>query len=86
MGRMVPGFEHLPLTTAAIIKVAGFWAHFRQSGVPTSSPDALEAAAILAGGPGLAGQAGDALTNATTNLAHVSRFPGIDAQIWDQIR
>jgi hypothetical protein len=30
--------------------------------------------------------AGDTVTIATTSLAHMNRFPGIDAQAWDQIR
>jgi hypothetical protein len=80
------GFRHLTLTTGAIIKAAGFWAFVRQSGMPTASPDALDADAILAGQAALAGQPGDTVTIATTNLAHLNRFPGIDAQIWDQIR
>ncbi len=80
------GFENLTLTTDAIIKAAEFWAFLRQSGMPTSSPDALDADAILAGQAALAGQPGDTVTIATTNLVHLSRFPGIDAQTWDQIR
>jgi hypothetical protein len=42
--------------------------------------------AILAGQAALAGQPGDTVTIATTNLAHLKRFPGVDAQTWDQIR
>ena len=80
------GLRHLTLTTDAIIKAAEFWAFLRQSGIPTASPDALDADAILAGQAALAGQPGDTLTIATTNLAHLNRFPGIDAQTWDQIR
>jgi hypothetical protein len=80
------GFDHLALTTDAIIKAAEFWAFLRQTGVPTAAPDALDADAILAGQAALAGVPGDTVTIATTNLAHLSRFPGIDAQNWDQIR
>jgi hypothetical protein len=80
------GLIHLTLTTDAIIKAAEIWAFVRQTGVPTASPDALDADAILAGQASLAGQPGDTVTIATTNLAHLSRFPGIDAQTWDQIR
>jgi hypothetical protein len=43
------GLIHLTLTTDAIIKAAEFWAFVRQTGVPTASPDALDADAILAG-------------------------------------
>jgi hypothetical protein len=75
----------LALTTGAIIKAAEFWAFLRQSGIPTAWPDALDAEAILAGQAALAGQPGDTVTIVTTNLAHLNRFPGIDAQTWDQI-
>ena len=80
------GFRHLTLSTDAIIKAAEFWAFLRQSGIPTASPDALDADAILAGQAALAGQPGDTVTIATTNLAHLNRFPAIDAQTWDQVR
>jgi hypothetical protein len=80
------GFEHLTLTTDVIVKASEFWALLRQSGIPTSSPDALDADSILAGQAALAGQPGDTVTIATTNLAHLNRFHGIDAQNWDQIR
>lgn len=80
------GFKHLPLSTDAIIKAAEFWALLRQSGIPTASPDALDADALLAGQAALVGGPGDTVTIATTNLGHLSRFPGIDAQVWDQIR
>jgi hypothetical protein len=79
------GLIHLTLSTDAMIKAAEFWAILRQSGIPTASPDALDADAILAGQAALAGQPGDTVTIATTNLAHLNRFPGIDAQTWDQI-
>jgi len=55
-------------------------------GIRTPSPDALDADAMLAGHAAFAGQPGDTLTIVTTKLAHLNRFPGIDAQIWDQIR
>jgi hypothetical protein len=80
------GFRHLTLTTDAMIKAAEFWALIRQMGIPTASPDALDADAILAGQAALAGQPGDTITIGTTNVAHLNRFPGIDARIWDQIR
>jgi hypothetical protein len=80
------GLGRLTITTDAMINAAEFWAFLRQTGIPTASPDALDADPILAGQAELAGQPGDAVTIATTNLAHLSRFPGIDAQAWDQIR
>ena len=80
------GLGHLPLSTDAIIKAAEFWASVRHVGIPTASPDALYADAILAAQAALAGLPGDTVTIATTNLGHLSRIPGIDAQTWDQIR
>ena len=80
------GFIHLPLTTDAIIKAAEFWALVRQRGVPTASPDALDADAILAGQAALAGLPGDTVSIATTNAVHLNRLPGIDAQTWDRIQ
>ena len=77
--------RHLTLSTDAMIRAAELRAFLRQSGIPTASPDALNADAILAGQAALAGQPGDTVTIATTNLAHLNRFPGIDAQTWDQI-
>ncbi len=74
------------MTADAIIKAAEFWAFLRQSGIPTASPDSLDADAILAGQAALAGRPGDTVTIATTNLAHLNRFPGVAAEIWDQIR
>ena len=78
--------ELLRIRAIGSIKAAEFWASLRQSGIPTASPEALDADAILAGQAALAGQPGDTVTIATTTLAHLSRFPGIDAQIWDQIQ
>ena len=80
------GLKHLTLTTDAMIKAAEFWALLRQTGVPTASPERIDADAILAGQAALAGQPGDSVIIATTNLAHLNRFPGIDARLWDQLR
>lgn len=80
------GLKHLTLTTEAMIKAAEFWAFLRRAGIPTASPEALDADAILAGQTALVGQPGDEVIVATTNLAHLVRFPAIDARIWDQVR
>ncbi|MGD0043185.1 MAG: hypothetical protein ABSE84_22745 [Isosphaeraceae bacterium] len=77
---------HYFLRGPLAIKAAELWASLRRLGIPTASPDALDADAILAGQAALAGQPGDTVTIATTNLAHLNRFPAIDAQTWDQIR
>jgi hypothetical protein len=52
-------------------------------GIPTAT---LDADAILAGQAALAGLPGDSIAIATTNPAHLNRFPVIDARSWDQIR
>jgi hypothetical protein len=80
------GLRLLTLTTDSIIKAAEFWAFLKRLGIPTASLEALDADAILAGQAALAGQPGDTVTIATTNLAHLNRFPGIGTQTWDQIR
>lgn len=56
------------------------------SGIPTSSPDALDADAILAGQATPARQPGETVAIATTNLALLNRFPGINVQTWDKTR
>ena len=78
--------DHVALTTDAIIKAAEFWAFLRQSGIPASSAEALDADAILAGQAALAGQPGDTVTIAKSNPAPLNRFPGGDAQTWDRIQ
>ncbi len=79
------GLDHLVVTTDAIIKAAEFWAFLRQSGIPTASPDSLDADTIFAGQAALAGLPGDTVTIAK-NLRRLNRVPGIDAQTRKQIR
>ena len=79
------GFEYLVLTSNAIIKGAEFWAFLRQSGIPMSSP-MLPMPMPFCWPAALAGQPGDDVTIATTNLWDLKSFPAIDAQTWDQIR
>ncbi len=76
---------YLPLTTAAMRRAAEFWALVRRAGVPTASPDALDADCILAAQASLLQGPGDVVTIATRNLGHLGRFPGITAQPWDAI-
>jgi hypothetical protein len=78
------GFDRLALTTGAIVRAAEFWAMVRHSGIPTSSPDALDA--ILGGKSALAGQLPDTVAIAMMNLAHWNRFPGIHTRTWDRAR
>ena len=78
-------FAVLDLSTAALDLAAEFWAMLRRAGKPTAGPDDLDADAILAGMAATAGQPGDTMTIATTNIRHLSRFPGIDARLWETI-
>ena len=74
------------VTEDAWIKASEFWALVRQSGKPTASPDALDADAILAGVAASVGLPGDDVVIATTNVRHLSLFPGVDAREWKTIR
>jgi hypothetical protein len=71
-----------PITTAIMHKAAEFWADVRRRGLPTAADQSLDADAILAAQADLIGNPGDVVTVATSNPAHLVRFPGIDAQDW----
>ena len=76
----------IEVTQAAWLKAAEFWASVRRAGVPTASPDALDADAILAGVAVTLGLPGDEVLIATTNVRHLSRFPGVVALPWEQTK
>jgi len=75
----------VPVNLAAWDQAARFWALVRQAGQPTAAPEALDADAILAAVAVTIAQPGDSATIATTNVRHLTRFPGIDARLWTQI-
>jgi hypothetical protein len=75
----------LPLTDEAMLRAAEFWAIVRNLGLPTAHPHALDGDAILAAQASLCGSPGDEVLIATTNVGHLTRFPGIDARLWDRI-
>jgi hypothetical protein len=85
LGLLRTRLDSLEISTAALDQAAAFWALVRRGGQPTAAPDDLDADAILAGMAATAGQPGDLVTIATTNLRHLGRFPGVDAQLWHQI-
>ena len=64
---------------------ASFWADVRLRGVPTADDQALDADAILAAQAALIGGAGDVVTVATGNVAHLTRFPRNDAREWSTV-
>jgi predicted nucleic acid-binding protein len=78
-------FDYLPVSEAAWDRAAAFWALLRGAGAPTAGPQDLDADAILAGQAATAGQPGDVVTVATTNVRHLGRFPGVDARPWATI-
>ena len=67
------------------IRAAEFWAIVRRAGKPTADPHALDADCLLAAQASLIARPGDVVTIATTNVAHLNRFPGIDAREWTAI-
>jgi hypothetical protein len=75
----------LPITTPAMRLAATFWAHVRQAGIPTAGDESLDADCILAAQAVTFCGQGDIMTIATRNVAHLSRFSGIDAREWETI-
>lgn len=80
-----PALDYVPITTPAMRRAAEFWSHVRRNGVPTADRHALDADCILAAQAAVLGGPGDVVTIATTNVAHLGRFPGISAAPWDAI-
>ena len=78
-------FFVLPISEAAWFRAAEYWALLRRMGVPTGSDAALDADAILAGCAATVGRPGDEVIIASSNVRHLSRFPGIDAREWTSI-
>jgi predicted nucleic acid-binding protein len=74
---------YLPITTAAMIKAAEFWASARKSGVPTADPKALDADVILAAQTFWLASLMTSPVVATTNVDHLGRF--VDARRWQDI-
>jgi hypothetical protein len=77
------GLSFQPVSTAAWREAALFWADARQRGIPTASPDALDADVILAACAATIGRAGDQVIVATQNVGHLARY--CDARLWTSI-
>ncbi len=76
--------EYLPLTTEAMLRAAELWAEVRRRGLPTASPYALDADAILAAQAlVVAAEAGDLAVVATDNAGHLGWF--VEARSWREI-
>jgi predicted nucleic acid-binding protein len=78
-------FRILPITPAAWLRAAEFWALTRRMGMPTGPDTDLDADATLAGCAATVGRPGDEVVVASSNVRHLSRFPGIDAREWTSI-
>ena len=78
--------DYLPITTAAMLKAAEFWADARRKGLPTAPEAALDADVILAAQAALLTgmeKPGDVLV-ATSNVGHLGRY--VSARRWQDIR
>lgn len=85
LATLVSSVRSIPVTPEAWLKAAEFWAFVRKAGRPTAAPQSLDEDAILAGVAATIGSPGNPVVIATTNVGHLSRFPGIDARPWEQI-
>jgi len=83
-----PDLAYLPITRMVMERAAELWAHVRRAGLPTSPREALDgdairaAQALIAVEEGVDGEGFDRVLIATTNAAHLNRFPGVFAQDW----
>lgn len=73
------------LKDSALSQAAELWAEVRRKGIPTASPEALDADCILAAQALSTTGHGDTVTIATSNVRHLARFPGIEAREWGTI-
>ena len=74
---------YAPITTSEWRQAALFCADARRRGLPTASPDALDADVILAACAATIGQPGDQIVVATLNVGHLARY--CDARLWTTI-
>ncbi len=77
------GLNYQPITSAAMLRAAEFWARARQMGRPTAADSALDADMIIAAQASLLIDDGDEAIVATTNPKHLSLF--IPASRWQEI-
>lgn len=74
---------YAPITTPEWRQDALFWADARRRGLPTASPDALDADVLLAACAATIGLPGDQIIVATLNVGHLARY--CDARLWTTI-
>ena len=73
---------YVPITTAAMLEAAEFWAEARRRGRPTAKDESLDADVILAGQA--ATLRGSPVIVASTNPRHLARF--VAAEHWQAIK
>jgi predicted nucleic acid-binding protein len=76
--------DFVPISTAAMLRAAEFWALARRQGQPTAPDHALDGDVILAAQARLLEEgANEAVVVATLNVGHLARF--VDARHWTDI-
>jgi hypothetical protein len=76
-------FSYLPLTTAALLKAAEFWAQARKMGKPGADNAALDGDVILAAQVAVLMDEGAEVVVATSNLRYLSLF--VPAAGWQSL-
>jgi hypothetical protein len=78
-----PSFVFLPLTSAAMLRAAEYWAAARQQGTPTADDKALDGDVILAAQVTVFQSEEDRVVVATSNPSHLRLF--VAAELWQNI-
>ena len=73
------------IESPAMLLAAESWADLRRAGLSTADPLSLDADCILAAQAVLCVPPGEIASIATTNIRHLNRFPGINAEEWNKI-
>jgi hypothetical protein len=77
------GLSFFPILTPEWRQAALFCADARQHGIPTASPEALDADVLVAACAATIGKPGDQVIVATENVGHLARY--CDARLWTTI-
>lgn len=75
--------DYVPITTAAMLKAAEFWANVRKRGFTTADDKALDGDVILAAQASLLRNLGSDVVVATTNTKHIELL--VTAMEWQDI-
>ena len=86
LDRLHPGVAYLPISDTVLELAGELWASVRRAGRPTAPDAGLDGDAILAATAILEARPSGVVIVATTNVAHLARFPGVDARDWWTIR